>query len=360
MKHQIGIISEYIPEKFKNLIKEILSVYSYLIEEIRYLSKYPSIRQNLNLIYGPSNHDFDRNDVVIITVVRDEEAVIESFLKHHFNIGIRHIFLLDNNSLDRTIDIAKQFSNISIYRCNIDFKKNKNFIRRYASSLFGRNCWSLVLDADELFYYPKHDMLALRDFIEYLQNNKYDAVTCQMLDMIANKPLNETAEKLDYPDNEFKYYDISNIHRRDFEENSKLKTTNTNIKILAGGIRNKVFNMPYKLPYMTKIKLINTADGIRFREDNGTENATLADISCVLLHYKFLRNFHNKCKTVVQRENYWKDSLEYKSYLKKLEQNPEINLYSETARELTNIEELIKSGYIIVSENYVNYVKQSV
>ena len=54
---------------------------------------YTSIRH----ISGPKRINYDKNEAVVTCLVRNGDYYIESFIKHYFALGVKHIILLDNN-----------------------------------------------------------------------------------------------------------------------------------------------------------------------------------------------------------------------------------------------------------------------
>jgi len=57
-------------------------------------------------------------------------------------------------------------------------------------------------------------------------------------------------------------------------------------------------------------------------------------------------------KNVVKEESYSANSREYKKYLKVLEIQPDLKLYSEEATEFSSIENLLEENFIVASNNY--------
>jgi hypothetical protein len=82
----------------------------------------------------------------------------------------------------------------------------------------------------------------------------------------------------------------------------------------------------------------------------------VADVSGVLLHYKYDRAFRERCVTAVERGNFYSNSAAYRIYLNALEKNPQLDLKGPTARKLEHVNDLVESGYLRASQAYWNYV----
>jgi hypothetical protein len=83
-------------------------------------------------------------------------------------------------------------------------------------------------------------------------------------------------------------------------------------------------------------------------------NARIADISCVLFHYKFLDGYFQKQAAQAVREGqYRNNSARYKRYLEVLDKNPALQMKRESARELKGVNDLVENGFLVVSEEYM-------
>jgi hypothetical protein len=75
-----------------------------------------------------------------------------------------------------------------------------------------------------------------------------------------------------------------------------------------------------------------------------------------LFHYKFLKNFREQALRAAREEQYYSKSRAYKRYLDILEQNPELRLRLESAKEIVSVNELLESRFLVASEDYVCWV----
>jgi glycosyltransferase involved in cell wall biosynthesis len=124
----------------------------------------------------------DQSAITAIAVVRDEALRLPFFLSYYEKMGIERFIILDHGSTDDTAGIVDE------HRKSIRVPVSGNFIYKTAwiSALLEACCtdrWCLVLDADEFLIYPRMRDVPLAGLVRYLEENGYDALQCQLLDM---------------------------------------------------------------------------------------------------------------------------------------------------------------------------------
>jgi hypothetical protein len=201
-------------------------------------------RLSVKHIYGPKKISYGLNELIVICLVRDGEPYIKSFMEHYFELGVKHIVLLDNNSCDNTIPIARKYEHVTILQTKLPYKRYQFIAKEYLMTRFSRGRWYLCADIDELFDYPFSDVVDLNSLLEYLNKNLYTAVFGQMLDMFSDGPLlSQKSTSDDSIKDLYKFYDISDIQKEDYISSlgNKNIISNENIKIYWGGIRKTIF-----------------------------------------------------------------------------------------------------------------------
>ena len=329
------------------------------------------LNRNIKYIHGPVDINCANDEMIVVCLVRDGQTYIRSFIEHYLSMGVKHIVFMDNGSTDNTIAIAKEHKNVTILQCELPFKRYQYFLRLYLIRRFCSGRWSLCVDIDELFDFPYSDRIPLASFISYLNNNSYTAVVTQMLDMFSGQtiktPLNENKKRISEI---FKYYDINCIKKEDYVRHFGVSNTitNTNIFVHFGGIRKKIFNLDRII--LTKHSLLFVDKKIKpiYRKlkwnigrisMHGTADAKLADISCVLYHYKFHEGLFDQSKIAVHGKNYMNNSIEYQKYLEILEKNPNLILKDEQSRKLYSVNDLVDNGALVVSDQYRNWIEHA-
>ena len=313
----------------------------------------------INHIYGPSRIDYNPDELIVLCLVRDGQAYMRTFIEHYLELGIRHIIFLDNGSKDRTIAIARQYPQISIFSTELPYKEYKYQMKEYLIRRFGQNRWSLYVDIDELFDFPSSDKIRITDFLAYLNAHSFTAVVAQMLDMFSEDTLGNL------PDAEStslkaacNYYDLSDITKKAYSDSKFCHhnfVSNERIAHYKGGIRQTLFGADCSL---TKHPLIFLDDVIEpmCQSSHKIENGYIADITTVLYHFKFIEGFESLTQRAVREENYSMNSREYKRYYEVLKCHPNLKIKQTTSRKLNNVNELVENGFLVVSENFQNWV----
>jgi len=308
------------------------------------------LESRIEHVHGPEEVAYGPEELIVVCLMRDGRPYLKSFIEHYFSLGVKHIFFLDNGSTDGTVEALKGYENVTVLHTDLPFKEYKILLKRYLITRFGRGRWILYVDQDELFDYPYSDAFSLGSFLRYLTERSYTAVVAQMLDMFPEKPGLYATDVKDEPLKELhKFYDISNISTQGYYTRGDASNTlaSEEIEVYRDGIHKTVFGHHALL---TKHPLVFVDDEIRAMEpgQHWVGNAHVADITCVLFHYKFIGDFHARAlRAVRERRHASVGDAKYKKFLGMLEQDPELRIKRETAQELKGVVvvPLVLSGY---------------
>jgi Glycosyl transferase family 2 len=313
-------------------------------------------------LYGPKEVTYAEDELVLLCLLRDGRPYLKSFMEHYLSMGVKHLFFMDNGSTDGTVEALKEYDNVTVLQTGLPFKNYETSIRQYLVERFcQKGRWCLYADIDELFDYPYSDVVSLSSLLRYLKERSYTAIAAQMLDMFPEEPLSGSASDPDEPLKErHRFYDISNVKKMSIKEHP-LTRHNTyesdDIEFFYGGAFETLFDcIP---PWLTRFSLTFSDGKVKPFAGSGhrVDDARVADLSTVYLHYKFLdEHFHKKVAQAVREENYPYDSRQYKRYLEVLENSPSLQLKRETARELRSVNELVENQFLVVSEEYMMLV----
>tara|TARA_B100000809_G_scaffold265435_1_gene324260 strand:+ start:186 stop:1154 length:969 start_codon:yes stop_codon:yes gene_type:complete len=319
------------------------------------------MKHHIKHVHGLQKLDSSKEKVVACCLVRDGEEYIEAFLDHYFELGVEHIFLIDNGSTDKTIDLAKKDKRVSIYQTNLKFKVYKNILKRYMVEHFSNGGWVLCVDIDEFYDFPYSRKISLNSLIAYLNSHSYTAVAAYLLDMIPNdKNMLSTSRDSNFNRSDYEYYDLSEIDAGEYGKYITMinnKINNDAIKSYSGGIRKKLFNAKPKLlkhPLLYYDKKMEPFYGA-----HGIANANVADISCVLYHYQLTSNFLEKIDRAVKEENYYCNSKEYKAYKKGYEEGKVEELDVNSFKQLNSIDDLLNNRFLQVTSDFKDWVSSN-
>jgi hypothetical protein len=302
-------------------------------------------------VSGSPKPNVTATNLIVVSLVRDGEQHVEDFLTHHFKVGARHVVLLDNGSRNRTTEIAQVFDRVTVLKTQLPYKYYKYALKRYLFDRFCGDGWCLVLDIDERFDYPYSDRVPIEGFLAYLNEHQYTGVACQMLELFADGPVHEWPRGGRALVAESVWYDHSALRRTPYHPFDGNTASNPAIMSHSGGIRLSAFDVDASL---TKHPLLRNAGGARpsLSSSQQCANATIADVTCILLHYQFDYHFPEKCRVVAREETYWQNSRNYKAYLRRLERSPLLELKGRSAERFESLDQLVDSGFLVVSDKY--------
>ena len=321
-------------------------------------------------VYGKRLIHYARDELIVVTLAKNAGQHIDSFLAHYIGLGVKHIIILDNNSADDTIARASAYPKVSIFHCSLPFRAFNVLMRQYLIRRFGKkNRWVLCVDIDELFDYPHSDQVSLSAFLQYLEANSFTAVVAYLLDMFSDRPLSGLNAAVTNLKDEFPYYDISFVRKLDylasyphsgysnqFQRNVQLHNALPNSEIMhyVGGIRAQFFNLPDV--YLIKHPLIFMDGMVEYVHQHFVDHASIADVTGVLYHYKFVDGFAAKVNDAILNKQYIEDSKEYQQYHQVLNTHPHLSLKTESAVKLHSVNDLVQARFLHVSEQYLDWI----
>lgn len=309
-------------------------------------------------LHGPEEVPVGDDEALLLCLVRDGELWIDAFIRHHLDLGVRHLFFLDNGSTDSTVDRIRACDRASAWRTELSFGRFEIAMRRWLARRVGRGSWCLICDVDELFDYPHSDALPLRSFLGYLNGRSYQVVAAQMLDMFSELPFDELDSRPgDRLRQKYRYYDLSGIRRRrDIFWIDEEAPEHTELFCTFGGIRERVFGSRSLL--QTKHPLVRYGPDVRVLPYDGHFSVgRVADVTGVLLHYKFLSNLYEYALQAVREGQHSRGSHHYRRFLEVLERDPDLSLHGPGSRELESASQLLDEGLLTASEDYESWVE---
>ena len=308
------------------------------------------LARHVTYVSGPLRIDADRQDVVLLSVVRNASLHIDRFISHHLRLGVRHIVLLDNGSTDDTIARAAACDRVTVLQTLLPYRHYEVVMKRYLVHRFARDRWHLFADADERFEYPLAGRVPLSALIDYLDRGGYQALVAQMLDLFPDTTL------LDLPDtDDFErthvFYDLTPIETSPYIWGA---VAGSGVQMHWGGIRRRMFGTRLGL---TKVALARASDDVElFVGWHHTRYARVANLTGLLRHYPFAGPFTARIHEAVRSRRYGPSAgREYRRYWRVLRSDPQQRLRSATASEWTGIDPLAAQGFVIVPDDYARW-----
>tara|TARA_Y100000589_G_scaffold329130_1_gene374894 strand:+ start:2269 stop:3285 length:1017 start_codon:yes stop_codon:yes gene_type:complete len=320
-------------------------------------TQYNERRKRLNLVKDISKNIFtiqscrlSRKKPVVLCLFKNGEYFLKSFLEHYLKLGFIDFVFIDNCSSDNSLNILKAYD-VTVLQSELPYSKYKWAFKQYLVHEFGESIWSLYVDVDELWEYPGLDKISLNEFFNYLDTNGYNASMSMMLDMFADTPICELNKvSIKGLKNAYPFYDNSSLQITKYHKAYNI-TNHKDTNRFAKGVHKQFFDVDNI--YLSKIPLIKWNPSISVHETSHESTfVNIADVSCILLHYKFVKGFEKKIAIILKENNYWNSSAVYSKYANVIKENPELNLKTESAKLYKNPEQLESEKVVWIGDAY--------
>jgi hypothetical protein len=312
-------------------------------------------------------------EILVLIVVRNEALRLRDALSAAQALGVDRAIVVDNGSSDGTREIAAA-AGAHLISTEEDYAASGFGIAWTNAVLdaYGRGHWVLVVDADEQLVFPGSDRVGLHALTEHLDALGSEALRTVLLDCFPPGPLASCA------------YDPATplLGTASMFEPPRLRQERIEdfpCTLDYGGIRErlffpesdprrplrwawqKLFNLGLRVPWLrdqamfhrlapprpptvTKLPLLRWRDGAALLGSTH-RIAPMAmapeQPSGVLLHFKFLQDFHARALDAVARGAHWDGSREYRRYLERIEADPGFALAGPHARPYAGPDQLV-------------------
>ena len=283
-------------------------------------------------------------DVLCCTVVRNEAVRLPYFVAYYRQLGVARFLVVDNDSSDGTRAWLAQQPDVYLWTSSLSFRK-ANFGSSWFELLlrgYGVGQWCLIVDADELFYYPECERLNLRGLCSRLEKLGKRAFNAILLDMYSDKPVRDTLYVAGQSFSEVcPYFDRTFFHRR-VQGGGPYK----NQTVYLGGTRRRVFG--WEEFYLSKVPLQRYGHDVILAGGQHWTNLPLSQVaveSGCLLHFKYFSLFPEYAKQEAHRKEHSQQGREYAIYSQALEESPSLSLYNgEHSVRFTDSAQLVQLG----------------
>lgn len=284
----------------------------------------------------------DPNHPIVISVVRNEMAVIGEYLEHYRKAGIRRFAIVDNDSTDGTLEFLCSQPDIDVYSNADPFSTTRKqgwinqIILRY-----GYARWYLIADADEHVVFDGIERHGFGDLVLRLESQHRRIARGMLVDMYGDRPLDQLSAASHCLRREHRFFDPGPYS--EFQRPEMMSC--------RGGMRRRAFsNLDADFdPELTKYPLLRLDPGEFVASPHYVwpPSPHLAD-PCLLaiLHYKFTKNYPEKVADAVARKQYWNRSAEYAVYEAALARNPGLVLKFCESVEYANSKSICSFGLI--------------
>lgn len=131
---------------------------------------------------------------VVIATVRDATAHLPHFFRHHRAAGVRRFAIIDNGSIDGTLEYLLAQPDCDVYQHGGDFLLSSSSAvwRNLVLDRYPGAGWRLSIDADETVVYPGWPDVRLDAFADSMRAAGRRVVNSIMLDVYGPGPVLET------------------------------------------------------------------------------------------------------------------------------------------------------------------------
>lgn len=310
---------------------------------------------SVQLLHGPAMTYLADDQIALIIVGRDVGYFLEHQIRHHLALGVSHVVYIDNGSGDGSVEIARQFPNITIARCTADFKGHQKRIRHLANTRFVRGGWRLAIDPDELLDYPGANRIDLPELTRRMTARGHSALVAQMLDMVPDGPVSAMSNlSFSTIEQRFDRYSLNDIKAFPYHGSSfkwsyfleKNRISNPDIPILFGGIRHAAFKENCCL---TKHALFRMGKGITpHPHPHVTTGVTCTDFSALLKHYKFAGGTLEREKKLLAENRISHGEMKLRVTRLEREHDLDLSRYAECRH--PTVEKLMDQGFLNISD----------
>jgi hypothetical protein len=304
---------------------------------------------------------------------RNERLRLPAFLKHYRNLGVNRFFIVDNDSSDGSAEYLAGQPDVHLLRTTGRFREAKGGTDWLNAVLaeFGVGAWCITVDIDEWLIYPGSEKASLRSLTDYLDQHGYEAMSCLLLDMYPGGPLRECA--YDAGDSLLAtapYFDAGPYKRSPYEACPGV--------VVTGGMRERVFYPELRArrfgrkafdaivklvhraerqrsPCLTKVPLVRWDAQSRYvYSTHFVSRKVVAPDTGVLLHFKFLQDFHHRAVQEATRGEYHDEATEYRRYARMLRKNPGLSLKYEGSKQFESTTQLVGLGLMHETDAWVD------
>jgi hypothetical protein len=317
------------------------------------------VERDVEHLLGPERVPYGRDELVVLVLVRNGRAYVESFVEHYLSLGAKHIVFLDNGSTDGTIETLKGYDDVTVLRTGLPYKQYNIAFKRYLIERFGRDRWTLSVDVDELFDYPFSDVVGIGALLGYLNENAYTAVVSHMLDMFPGRPLREDGPCAGEGGlkESYRFYDISDVRTRPYSDIGDVGNVlgNEEIELLWGGVHRRIFGCS---PLLTKHPLVVLDGRLKPMDlsDHWVGNARVADFTGLLLHYKLVDGIYGQVRMEIAERRDLNLGGKYDKYSGVLQEVPNLLIKNAASKELGRVNDLVGTHLVTVSRRYMKLV----
>ena len=309
---------------------KFLNSYRYRLRRKRLIARAWRKSSELKCVVDRSSQ-IKPEDILVFSTLRNEKIRLAYFLDYYRDMGVRHFFMVDNDSTDGSAQYLASQRDVTLFSTNASYKTARFGVDwlNHLQTKFGQGHWCLVVDPDEFFVYPFSDSRSINALTDWLDATDQASFSAMLLDLYPKGSINEVKyTEGQNPIEICNWFDSGNYT---YKKNEDLD----NIWIQGGPRTRRFFaDDPYQAPALNKTPLVkwdrsyvyvSSSHSLLPKKLNrvyATEGGERA--SGILLHTKFLDTFETKAKEEIVRAQHYANSREYLAYSEVAQTHPDL------------------------------------
>ncbi len=316
-------------------------------------------------------------EILALVVARNEELRLPAGLRHLWGLGVDRVIFVDNLSTDNTARIAAADPRVHVFTAPGNYAASKYGITWTNALLdrYARGHWVLTVDVDGLLIFPGSDKVGLRTLCEHLDSIGSEAMRSFLLDCFPEGPLHRL--KFAPGDDLIKassFFELPDLYKKESPDfpyefeyggiRERLFFPEAHPRRPARWLHQRAYNLawrvpqlrqaewfkklaPQRSPTLTNVPLVRWREGARYiaaTHSLAPMRMVPSQPSAVLLHYKFLQDFHERAMDAVNRKIHYDGSREYRRYLAALERDPDFSLHGPRSVRYAGPDQLVSLG----------------
>ena len=293
------------------------------------------------------------DDVLLVSCLRNEMLRLPWFLRHYRRLGVNRFLMVDNGSNDGSREFLMAQDDVTVFHTSESYSDSECGIAWQNAVLHDHAVghWCFVVDVDEIFVFPGYEQTGLRQFLGYIDAGDATAVVAPMLDMYADRAVAETGYRAG--DN---LLEICPYFDGDGYQLGGPRSEARGLPV-RGGPRERLFwkdrDRTFPSPMLKKTPLIRWSEAHELvASTHVVKGCTWADVSGLLLHFKFLQDFAPSAREEAHRAEHFADARQYRAYHDVLDKNAALTGMYEGSVRFRNSRQLQEMGFLRVPSDY--------
>lgn len=331
----------------------------------------------------------DKKEIRLFSVMQNEELRLPYYFEYYRRMGVTQFFVIDNASTDGTQKFLLEQPDCCVFYTDKNYAERRFGVEWVNTLLdaYGDGRWILMVDADEIFVYPRCEQNLLPKFCRWLEDGGHEGVFILMLDMYSAGPVAKVnynrgenfLTACDYFDKNYHYVRRLALPFQkhpfpDFEpiggprlrlcfpqQNTKAIWPRLRVKIMRRVLRVfqkfgflKGLELESVAPQAFKIPLVKWKRGYGFITSHRLNPIRLAPVSGALLHFKYLQDFVARVHSAVSKLNHYDGSAEYKTHAQLLTKQPDLSMMYTGSVQYKSSDDLVRLMLIKTDPDWAN------